>query len=187
MPPSPKQTLCGTKPSPTGEFFSGAGEGRYRVGKNTVAGGYSLLTTNPITTVSNAAIGAVEAINSVLGKAIHPRSSILPARCCGSASVPVRSLTRYRFDLGQNRVGGGWAKETLTSGKPWKVYNDTATGARSGRAPTPMRTPQDGSARPVKLTVCRAKPWSTVNGPSVQGHERRRKHCDRPKLYHNIV
>jgi hypothetical protein len=64
--PVPKQKRRGTKPSPTTEFLSGTGEGLYRAGKETVAGGYSLLTTNPVTTVSNAAIGFVQTIDSVL-------------------------------------------------------------------------------------------------------------------------
>lgn len=74
--PVSKQTRRGTKPSPTTEFLSGAGEGLYRVGKETVAGGYSLLTTNPVTTVSNAAIGFVQTIDSVLKAEIRPRWSI---------------------------------------------------------------------------------------------------------------
>lgn len=45
----------------------------------------------------------------------------------------------------------GWANENLKSDKPWKAYNDTATGARPGKAPTLMRTLPDGSKRPVKF------------------------------------
>ena len=45
----------------------------------------------------------------------------------------------------------GWAKETIKSDEPWKAYNDSATGARSGQAPTPMQTMPDGSKRPVKF------------------------------------
>ncbi len=45
----------------------------------------------------------------------------------------------------------GWVKENLVSDKAWKIYNDTAPGARPGQAPTLMRTLQDGSKRPVKF------------------------------------
>jgi hypothetical protein len=45
----------------------------------------------------------------------------------------------------------GWVKETSKSKKPWKSYNDSAPGARTGQAPTLMRTMADGSKRPVKF------------------------------------
>ncbi len=45
----------------------------------------------------------------------------------------------------------GWVKENLVSDKPWKIYNDTAPGARPGQAPTLMRTVPKGAKRPVKF------------------------------------
>lgn len=45
----------------------------------------------------------------------------------------------------------GWVKENLVSDKDWKIYNDTAPGARPGKAPTLTRTMADGSKRPVKF------------------------------------
>ncbi|MCE7795489.1 hypothetical protein LWE61_02835 [Sphingobium sufflavum] len=45
----------------------------------------------------------------------------------------------------------GWVKENLGPEKAWTRYNDAATGARPGQAPTLMRTMPDGSKRPVKF------------------------------------
>jgi len=42
-------------------------------------------------------------------------------------------------------------KENLGPDKPWTQYNDAATGAKPGQAPTLMRTMPDGSKRPVKF------------------------------------
>lgn len=39
----------------------------------------------------------------------------------------------------------------MTSDKPWKMYNDTAPGARPGQAPALIRTMPDGSKRLVKF------------------------------------
>lgn len=203
MPPAPKQTLRGTKPSPTAEFFGGAGEGLYRLGKETVAGGYSLLTTNPITTVSNAAIGVAETIDSVLvaentptlvhvARAVAAVQQASPrdlGRATGSivgkvglAAVPVATLAKLSALSRLRAVKAlvpyeppqiGWAKETLTSDKPWKVYNDTATGARPGQAPTLTRTLQDGSTRPVKFDGVQGetlidRKWSVSSRPRAK-------------------
>ncbi|MEG3169972.1 hypothetical protein U1737_17420 [Sphingomonas sp. LB3N6] len=72
----------------------------------------------------------------------------------GAALSRVSALRRLRvarprptFDPPQI----GWAKETIKSDEPWKAYNDSATGARPGQAPTLMRTMPDGSKRPVKF------------------------------------
>lgn len=72
----------------------------------------------------------------------------------GAALARVSALRRLRmarprptFDPPQI----GWAKETIKSDEPWKAYNDSATGARPGQAPTLMRTMPDGSKRPVKF------------------------------------
>lgn len=45
----------------------------------------------------------------------------------------------------------GWVKENLGPDSAAKRYNDAATGARPGQAPTLQRTLPDGSMRPVKF------------------------------------
>lgn len=162
-------------------FLSGAGEGLYGVGKETVAGGYSLLTTNPVTTVSNAAIGLAQTIDSVLvaentpalvhiDRAVAAIQQASPhdlGRAAGSivgnvglGAVPGATLAKLSALRRLRAVKAlvpykpphiGWAKEALTSDKVWKVYNDTATGARPGQAPTLTRTLPNGSTRPVKF------------------------------------
>lgn len=202
-PPGPKRTLLSTKPNPTAEFLGGAGEGLYHVGKETVAGAYSLVTTNPITTVRNAAIGVAETIDSVLvaentparihiARAVDTIAKASPrdlGRATGSivgnvglAVVPgatlskVSALRRLRavtpraaYDPPQI----GWVKETTRSEELWKAYNDSATGARPGQAPTLMRTMADGSKRPVKFDGVQGdyvidRKWSVRDAPRAR-------------------
>lgn len=68
----------------------------------------------------------------------------------------------------------GWVRETLVSDKPWKIYNDTAPGARAGQAPTLMRALPDGSKRPVKFDGYKGRypidrKWKVVNSPKARG------------------
>ena len=180
-PAKPQQSQPGAQLNSAGEFVSGVGEGLYHVGKETVAGVYSLFTTNPVTTASNTAIGIAETIDSVLvaentparihiARAVdtiaHASSRDL-GRATGSivgnvalAAAPgatlskVSALRRMRAvtpRISYDPPQVGWVKETLVSEKPWKVYNDTATGARPSQAPTLTRTLPDGSKRPVKF------------------------------------
>jgi hypothetical protein len=64
----------------------------------------------------------------------------------------------------------GWVKETIRSDKPWSAYNNSATGARPGQAPTLMRTLPDGSKRPVKFDGVEGsymidRKWSVTGKP----------------------
>jgi len=180
-PPKPQQTQPGAQRNSAVEFVSGVGEGLYHVGKETAAGAYSLFTTNSVTTVSNTAIGIAETIDSVLvaentparihiARAVdtiaHASSRDL-GRATGSivgnvalAAAPGATLSKVsalrRMRAVTPRISYdppqiGWVKENLTSDKPWKLYNDQATGARSGQAPTLTRTLPNGSRRPVKF------------------------------------
>lgn len=202
-PPGPQRTLPSSNRNPTAEFLGGAGEGLYHVGKETVAGAYSLVTTNPITTVSNAAIGVAETIDSVLvaentparvhiARAVDTIAKASPrdlGRATGSivgnvglAVVPgaalskVSALRRLRAVTPRTTYDPpqiGWMKETTRSGKPWKAYNDSATGARPAQAPTLMRTMADGSKRPVKFDGVQGdyvidRKWSVVSRPRAR-------------------
>lgn len=67
----------------------------------------------------------------------------------------------------------GWVTETTKSQKPWKAYNDAATGAQPGRAPTLMRTMADGSKRPVKFDGIQGdyvidRKWKVVDAPRAR-------------------
>lgn len=53
-------------PNPVAEFIAGAGEGGYEVMKETVAGGYAALTTNPATTLRNAGRGIARMIDTAI-------------------------------------------------------------------------------------------------------------------------
>lgn len=64
----------------------------------------------------------------------------------------------------------GWIKENLGKDSVAKRYNDTATGARPGQAPTLMRTMADGSRRPVKFDGVEGdylidRKWSAMGKP----------------------
>lgn len=180
-PPAPKRTLRDIKPNPTAAFLRGAGDGLYHVGKETVAGAYSLVTTNPITTVSNAAIGVAETIDSVLvaentPARIHiaraadriakasPRDlgratgsivgNVALAAAPGTTLAKVSALRRLRAPTPRVPYHPPkivWVKENFRSTARWKAYNDAATGARPGHAPALLRTMPDGSQRPVKF------------------------------------
>jgi hypothetical protein len=67
----------------------------------------------------------------------------------------------------------GWVEETVRSDKPWKAYNDAATGARPGQAPTLMRTMPDGSKRPVKFDGIQGdyvidRKWKVIDAPNAR-------------------
>lgn len=67
----------------------------------------------------------------------------------------------------------GWVKERITSDKEWKLYNDSAAGARPGLAPTLMRTLPNGKKRPVKFDGFRGeymidRKWSVVDRPHAR-------------------
>lgn len=67
----------------------------------------------------------------------------------------------------------GWVKERITSDKEWKLYNDSAVGARPGLAPTLMRTLPNGKKRPVKFDGFQGeymidRKWSVVDRPHAR-------------------
>jgi len=67
----------------------------------------------------------------------------------------------------------GWVRETVRSSKPWKLYNDTATGARAGHAPALTRKMPDGSTRPVIFDGIQAdyvvdRKWKVVDAPRAR-------------------
>ena len=193
----------GNKPNPLTEFVGGVGEGLYDVGRETVAGVRAALTTNPVTTVRNAGRGIAGLIDAAIAaedtpariQASRAASAVADAsaRAIGRATGTVAgnvaltaapgaalskaaALRRLRtarprttFDPPQI----GWVRETTKSEKPWKAYNDAATGAQPGRAPTLMRTMEDGSKRPVKFDGIRGdyvidRKWKVVDAPHAR-------------------
>lgn len=171
----------GDQPNPIAEFVRGVGLGLYDVGEGTVAGVRTALTTNPITTVRSAGRGIAGMIDTAIAAEDMPARVQISravgsignasARDIGNATGSVagnvalavapgaalskvsawRSLRIARQHDTYNPPQIGWVKETLKPDEPWTAYNDSATGARAGQAPTLMRTMPDGSKRPVKF------------------------------------
>ncbi|WP_354279295.1 hypothetical protein [Sphingomonas sp. PvP056] len=168
-------------PNPVAEFAEGVGEGLYRVGAGTVTGVYSILTTNPITTVQNVGIAVARTIDAALVADATPttvhiaraataltnasvrdwgRSTGLVAGNVVVAAVPgaviskvsaLRSAGAIASETVYKPLKVHWAKEHSNSVAPWKAYNDAATGAQVGYAPAFARTMADGSIRLVKF------------------------------------
>lgn len=95
----------------------------------------------------------------------------------GAAVAKVAAARRLR--MARPRPGPfpppqiGWVKERITSDKEWKLYNDSAAGARSGLAPTLMRTLPNGKKRPVKFDGFQGdymidRKWSVVDRPHAR-------------------
>ena len=171
----------GNQANPVTEFVGGVGDGLYDVGTEAVAGVRAALTTNPVTTVRNAGrviagmidaaiaaedtparIQASRAASAVanasardIGRATgtvagNVALTAMPGAALSKATALRRlRLARPRTTFDPPQVG--WVKETTRSQRPWKAYNDAATGAQPGRAPKLMRTMADGSKRPVKF------------------------------------
>lgn len=167
--------------NPVAEFAEGVGEGLYRVGAGTVTGVYSVLTTNPITTVQNVGIGVASTIDAVLVADATPvtvhiaraanavanasardwgRATGLVAGNVVVAAVPgaviakvsaLRAVETVASEAIFNPPPIQWVKETSRSTKAWKAYNDAAAGARPGYAPALTRKMADGSTRLVKF------------------------------------
>lgn len=168
-------------PNPVAEFVGGVGEGLYDVGRGAVADIQGVLTTNPVVTVRDAASGIANRIDAAIAAEDIPARiqvsraaaavSHASARDIGRASATVAGNVALAAapGAGLSKVAAvrrlrvmrprptfdppqiGWVKETIKSDKPWKSYNDSAAGARSGHAPTLTRTMPDGSRRPVKF------------------------------------
>lgn len=171
----------GSPPNPVAELVGGVGEGLYDVGKETVTGVHAALTTNPVTTIRHVGHGIAGMIDTAIAAEDTPARSQLSRAAEAVANASARDIGRATGAVAANaalaatpgaalsRVSAlrrlrmarprptfdppqiGWAKETLKSDEPWKAYNDSATGARPGQAPTLMRTMPDGSKRPVKF------------------------------------
>jgi hypothetical protein len=176
--PAPRR---GDPLNPVTEFVGGVGEGLYGVAKGTATGIYSALTTNPLTTARNVEFGVAGMIDTALAAEDTPaRIQIARAadaiahatprqvgRVTGSAignigmvAVPEAALGKLSALSDLRMVPPrpvyappqiGWVAENLGPEKAATLYNDAATGARSGQAPTLMRTMADGSKRPVKF------------------------------------
>ncbi len=171
----------GDQSNPVAEFVGGVGQGLYDVGEGAVAGVRAALTTNPVTSARNAGRDIAGMIDTAIAAEDTPaRVQILraadavakaPARDIGRATGSIagnvalavapeaalskvstfRSLRMARPRTTYDPPQIGWVTETLKPDEPWTAYNDAATGARVGQAPTLMRTMPDGSKRPVKF------------------------------------
>ncbi|HEX7822047.1 MAG TPA: hypothetical protein VF463_15675 [Sphingobium sp.] len=203
MRPKTIGSLRRDQPNSAAEFVRGVGEGLYGVAEGTVAAVHSVLTTNPVTTVRNAGLGIASIIDTAIAAEDTPariqvsRAADIVAnaspreigRATGSvvgnvalAVVPeaalgkVSTLRRLRGsvpDIPHEPPQIGWVKENLGRDTPAKLYNDAATGARPGQAPTLMRTMPDGSKRPVKFDGIQSeyvidRKWKVVDAPNAR-------------------
>lgn len=88
------------------------------------------------------------ATGSVLGNAAL---AITPGAAVSKIST-LRHLRTLRPRTIYKSPDFKWVPESLgNQTKAWRLFNDTATGARPGHAPALMRTIRDGSIRPVKF------------------------------------
>lgn len=172
---------AGGPPRPAVEFIGGVGDGVYDVAESAITGVYSVLTTNPITTAGNVGHGIASMIDTVIDAEETPAAVQFSRAADAVVNASARDLGRVTGSIVGNVVLAvppgaalgkvaalrrlreaelrptydhpeiGWVKEKQKSGKDWVLYNDTATGARPGRAPTLTRTMPDGSRRPVKF------------------------------------
>lgn len=177
----PKPHPSGSQPNPVVEFVGGIGEGLYGAAEGTVLAAHSALTTNPVTTVHNIGRGMAGMIETAIAAEDTPAriqisraadavanaspreigratgsvvGNIALATAPGAALGKVSALRRLRRappPINYDPPQIGWVKENLGSDTEWRRYNDAATGARPGQAPTLMRTMPDGSKRPVKF------------------------------------
>lgn len=188
------------RPNPVTEFIGGVGQGLYGVGEAAVRGAVAVATTHPATTIRNAEQGIAGMIDGAIAaedtparvqvsraaKAVANASARDIGRATGSiagnaavtiapgaALSKVAALRRLRMARPRPTFAPpeiGWVKETIRSNKPWKLYNDTATGSRPGQAPTLMRKMPDGSMRPVKFDGIEGdyvidRKWKIVDAP----------------------
>ncbi|QQV77135.1 hypothetical protein H5J25_17655 [Sphingomonas aliaeris] len=189
--------------NPVVEGVIGFGEEIYSTGKGAVSGLYSALTTNPVTTARNLGDRLAHAVDDALVAEDTPASVQISraakiareasardiGRAAGSvvgnvalAAAPIPALSRISVARAIRKARPrttylppeiGWANENLKSRELWKIYNDSATGARPGKAPTLMRTLPDGSKRPVKFDGIDGdylidRKWTVVNRPRAR-------------------
>lgn len=191
------------RPNQAAELATGVGEGLYGVAKETARGVHAALTTDPRTTVDNAIRGIARTIDTAIAAEDTPArvqvsraaNAVVTASARdvggaigstaanaalivapGAAAAKVSALRHARMARPRRtykpaRVGE--AKETLVSDKPWKLYKDSAPGARPGYAPTLPRTMPDGSTRQVKFDGVEGgymidRKWSIVGWSSTK-------------------
>ena len=148
------------QPNPVAEFVGGVGQGLYDVGEGTVTGVRAALTTNPVTTVRNAGRGIAGMIDTAIAAEDTPARVQLTRAAAAVDNASARDIGRATGSVAGNialavapgavlsKVSAmrslrmarprtiydppqiGWVKETVTSDKPWKTYNDTAVGSR---------------------------------------------------------
>ena len=171
----------GDRPNPAAEFLGGVGEELYGVATGSVAAAHSVLTTNPVTTARDVARGIASTIDTVMAAEDTPAAIQVLRAANAVASASARELGRATGSVVGKAVivaapGAAlgkvtalrslrkaalrptydppqitWVRENLGRDTAAKRYNDAATGARSGQAPTLMRAMPDGSKRPVKF------------------------------------
>lgn len=181
MPAPVRPSRSGEHLNPAAEFALGAGEGLYDAGKGAVMGAYAALTTSPATTIRETTDGIARMIDSAIAaedtpahvqlsraaKAIGNASARDLGRATGSVAgnaaimlAPEAAFSKFADMRAIRRAEArpqfpppkvGWAKENFNRDTAWKRYNDGATGARAGYAPTLMRTLPDGTTRAVKF------------------------------------
>jgi hypothetical protein len=189
--------------SPVAEFVGGVGQGLYDVSAGTVTGVRAALTTNPVTTVRNAGRGIAGLIDTAIAAEDTPARVQLTRAAAAVDNASAREIGRATGSVAGNialavapgavlsKVSAmrslrmarprtiydppqiGWVKETVTSDKPWKTYNDTAVGSRPGQAPTLIRTMPDSSKRPVKFDGIQGdyvidRKWKIVTAPRAR-------------------
>jgi len=142
---------------------------------------HSVLTTNPATIVRNFGRGIASSIDRATAAEDTPLAVQVSRATDAIANASARQLGRATGSVVGNAALAvargaalgkasslrrlpeavprttydppqiGWVKENLGRDTAAKRYNDAATGARPGQAPTLMRTMPDGSKRPVKF------------------------------------
>ncbi|GGB22913.1 hypothetical protein GCM10011380_10740 [Sphingomonas metalli] len=146
-----------------------------------MAAAHAALTTSPVTTVRNDALALADTIDTVIAAEDIPARIQVAGAASGLAHASAREIGHVMGSVAGNvalTVAPGaainklaalrrlrlapprptfppfqveWVKERVNSDKPWKIYNDTAPGARPDLAPALTRTMADGSKRRVKF------------------------------------
>lgn len=167
--------------NPWKEAYAGFGEGLYDTAAGTAQGIKSILTTNPLTTVQNVNHNIAGMVDSAIAaedvpariqvaRAANAVASATPrqighaaGRATGEAALTfapgagvaklaeIRYLRKLPLRVPFEPIEIKWVKETISSDKPWAIYNDGAPGARRGLAPVLMRTLPNGTKRAVKF------------------------------------
>lgn len=143
------------------EFVGGVGEGLYNVAEETVAGAYSALTTNPVTTIRNVTVGIADKIDAAIAAEDTPAHAQVARAADAVASASARELGRA--------TGSAVGSAALTFA-PGAAVNKIAT-ARSLRNARPRETyhsPEIGWAKEAIKPTKKNKHWKPYND-SVDG------------------